>query len=150
MIEQAKEEWRDLHAGSKEKLPDFPQPLIRLKVEYSGGFTTYPPQRFGSRFVNKVANAREILQFYRKKTTHDPTRERRKAGTAEPIQLPDLPAAIDDKRVEDLVGEYLAAQQLDILPENELGDAVKVFVEKDDKDAIKELVSWPVVDGIPR
>ena len=34
--------------------------------------------------------------------------------------------------------EILNAQNLDILPENELGDAVRQFVEKDDKDAIKE------------
>jgi double-strand break repair protein MRE11 len=138
MIERAREDWDELYEGDEYKPKQFPQPLIRLKVEYSGGYATYPPQRFGSRYVGKVANAKEILQFYRKKTTYDPSKERRKAGGTIINEVPDLPERMDDTKVEDLVAEYLEAQQLDLLPENELGDAVKEFVEKDDKDAIKE------------
>lgn len=43
------------------------QPLIRLRVEYSGGFDTINPQRFGQSFVGRVANATEILLFFKKR-----------------------------------------------------------------------------------
>ncbi|KAK9674419.1 hypothetical protein RND81_12G231500 [Saponaria officinalis] len=37
-------------------------PLVRLKVDYSG-FTTINPQRFGQKYVGKVANPQDILIF---------------------------------------------------------------------------------------
>lgn len=43
------------------------QPLIRLRVEYSGGFDTINPQRFGQSFVGRVASATEILLFFKKR-----------------------------------------------------------------------------------
>jgi double-strand break repair protein MRE11 len=51
------------------------QPLIRLRVEYSGGFDTINPQRFGQSFVGRVASATEILLFFKK----------RKAGNTKPF-----------------------------------------------------------------
>jgi double-strand break repair protein MRE11 len=43
-------------------------------------------------------------------------------------------------RMANLVRQYLQAQNLEVLPENGLEDAVLRFVDKDDKDAIKEYV----------
>lgn len=43
-------------------------------------------------------------------------------------------------RMANLVKQYLQAQNLEVLVENGLEDAVMRFVEKDDKDAIKECV----------
>lgn len=40
-----------------------------------------------------------------------------------------------------LVKQYLQAQNLEVLVENGLEDAVMRFVDKDDKDAIKDFVS---------
>ena len=40
-------------------------PLVRLKVDYTN-YSTCNPQRFGQRFVDKVANPCEILLFHRK------------------------------------------------------------------------------------
>jgi len=37
-------------------------PLIRIKVDYSG-FSTINPQRFGQKYVGKVANPQDILIF---------------------------------------------------------------------------------------
>ena len=45
---------------------------------------------------------------------------------------------LDTMRVENLVQKYLSAQNLSILPEIQLADAVRVYVEKDEKDAVKE------------
>jgi len=50
----------------------------------------------------------------------------------------DVAEKLDTMRVENLVQKYLSAQNLSILPEIELADAVRVYVEKDEKDAVKE------------
>jgi double-strand break repair protein MRE11 len=49
-----------------------------------------------------------------------------------------LPEKIDDFRVDDFVDGFLSLHQLQVLPENALNDAVRNFVEKDERDAIKE------------
>ncbi|KAJ6226344.1 double-strand break repair protein mre11 [Anaeramoeba flamelloides] len=48
------------------KNPDYP--LIRLKIEYTG-FEVPTPQRFGQRFVGKVANPTNLLRIYCKRPT---------------------------------------------------------------------------------
>ncbi len=63
MIATAEKEYQV--ANGKKKMP---KPLIRLKVEHTG-FPTPNPQRFGQRFVGRVANPNEILLFYRKRST---------------------------------------------------------------------------------
>lgn len=47
---------------------DPPKPLVRLKVEYTG-YSTINPQRFGQRFVTRVANPNDILLFYKTRKT---------------------------------------------------------------------------------
>ncbi|KAI8920697.1 Metallo-dependent phosphatase-like protein [Entophlyctis helioformis] len=133
MIELARIRWAELNPD--EPPDNFPKPLIRLKVEYSGGFTTFNPQRFGQHFIDKVANPKEILHFYRKRTSVRPKR----VNVSEPLQ-PMLPDEMDAVTIEDLVLQYLDAQKLEILPENELQDAVLNQVEKNDKDAVRSFI----------
>jgi double-strand break repair protein MRE11 len=45
-------------------------PLIRLRVEYSGGYCPVNSLRFGQSFVDRVANRREILSFYRQRESY--------------------------------------------------------------------------------
>ncbi|KAJ3277861.1 Double-strand break repair protein mre11a, partial [Borealophlyctis nickersoniae] len=135
LIDKALEEWTEVNPGVPEA--EFPKPLIRLKVEYSGGFTTFNPQRFGQAFVNKVANPKDILQFYRKRQNTVPAGK--KKGEVVNVEA-FLPEELENFRVEDLVSEFLNAQNLDILPQNELGEAVRQFVEKEDTGAIKDFV----------
>ncbi|KAJ3625365.1 hypothetical protein Zmor_004289 [Zophobas morio] len=47
-------------------------PLIRLKVEYSGGYTPFNIARFGQHFNDKVANPNDILLFYKRRGFCDP------------------------------------------------------------------------------
>jgi double-strand break repair protein MRE11 len=42
-------------------------PLIRLRVETSEAKEMTNPVRFGQDFIGRVANPRDILQYYRKK-----------------------------------------------------------------------------------
>ncbi|KAJ3044688.1 Double-strand break repair protein mre11a [Rhizophlyctis rosea] len=136
LLERALNDWSELNPN----IPDdqWPKPLIRLKVEYSGGFTTFNPQRFGQLFVNRVANPKDILHFYRKRANTVPAAK--KKGDVKINVEAFMPEKLEEFRVEDLVAECLNAQKLDILPENEFGDAVRQFVEKDEKDAIREYV----------
>jgi len=53
-------------------------------------------------------------------------------------EQPFLPDQLDDRGMESLLSEFLENQQLDLFPEKMLTEAVKVFVDKDEKDAIKE------------
>ncbi|RKO84774.1 Mre11 DNA-binding presumed domain-containing protein, partial [Blyttiomyces helicus] len=136
LIDTALREWRELNPDVPEEAE--PKPLIRLKVEYSGGFTTFNPQRFGQAFVAAVANPKDILHFYRRRVPQKPSEKKQAIDTGNIDAF--IPEKLENFRVEDLVTEYLSTQNLDILPENELGNAVREFVEKDENDAIKEFV----------
>jgi double-strand break repair protein MRE11 len=69
LISGATDEWLSIQDEEPEEIP---LPLVRLKVEYSapdgGKFDCENPQRFSNRFVGKVANINDVVQFYRKKT----------------------------------------------------------------------------------
>jgi double-strand break repair protein MRE11 len=56
------------------------------------------------------------------------------------IDKPDIESALPENlnavMVGELIMEYLGAQQLNILPEEALGDAIQLFVDKDDPQAI--------------
>ncbi|AFR95344.2 DNA repair protein (mre11) [Cryptococcus neoformans C23] len=144
LILQAKKNWKERNNGSTKNMM---LPLIRLKVETTDAKEMVNPVRFGQEYVNRVANPRDILQYYRKKKN-----ERKVKNN------PDMPNINDDEWEEDpesltaderlsklrmatLVKQYLQAQSLDVLVENGMEDAVMRFVDKDDKDAIKDFVA---------
>ena len=150
LIQQAKDEWLEAQEeGDYEDEPEVPLPLIRLRVEYSapdgGNFDCENPQRFSNRFVGKVANVNDVVQFYRKKAGVG-----RKAPDG--VDLPEesilAQLAIDSVKVEKLVREFLTAQSLTILPQNSFGDAVSQFVDKDDKYAMEMFVNESLLDQI--
>ena len=118
-----------MNSGKNES--DFPKPLVRLRVEYSGGFNPCNPQRFGQSFVSKVANPLDVLHFYRRK------KDKTKSVT-EP-DMPDIGILPQMERlaVSDLVNEFLGVQHLGILPENQFHEAVTLFADREDRDAIK-------------
>jgi double-strand break repair protein MRE11 len=54
---------------------------------------------------------------------------------------PYIPQKLDDFHVEDLVADFLAAQKLQLLPENELAQTVKFYVNKQEVHIIDEFVA---------
>lgn len=144
LIEQAKAEWIESHQDDMDgdEEPEIPLPLIRLRVETStpdgGSFDCENPQRFSNRFVGKVANVNDVVQFHRKKKT---TTTSRKADDAAAEAAMSHLATLDTVKVEQLVRELLTAQSLSILPQNSFGDAVSQFVDKDDKHAMEMFVN---------
>jgi len=144
LIEQANKlrEERNAHA-IEDGEPEIPQmlPLIRLKVDTTGVSTTSNPIRFGQEFQGRVANPRDLLVFTRAK------KRAAAAGSKVVIDEPEL--SIDDPdltvseklakvRVGTLVKEYLSVQELQLLGESGMGDAIALFVEKDDIHAIQK------------
>lgn len=143
MIKQAYEEWKAAQGDEDEADDEIPPlPLIRLRVEYTapegGNFDCENPQRFSNRFTKKVANIKDVVQFYRKKAGGT---KRAQNGAEMPEESMLASLAIDSVKVDKLVREFLAAQSLTILPQNSFGDAVSQFIDKDDKHAMELFVT---------
>lgn len=149
LIEEANGEWREAQGIQNEEDEDDdeeprepPLPLVRLRVEIStpdgGTFECENPQRFSNRFVGKVANVNDVVQFHRKKK--NASSSRKTDATVDEASASRL-AALDTVKVEQLVREYLASQSLSILPQNSFGDAVAQFIDKDDKHAMEMFVN---------
>jgi double-strand break repair protein MRE11 len=132
--------------GTRQPLP----PLVRLKVEYSGGFSTVAAPRFGQSFVGQVANPSDILLFFKKRTTTGAGTRKKSAAAAkvlEDTEMGVLESMRNNKQGEQIDIEstivQLMRESLDhplVLGEVELNQALHLFVEKDDKDAICESV----------
>ncbi|KAH8829233.1 Metallo-dependent phosphatase-like protein [Flagelloscypha sp. PMI_526] len=142
LVEKGNAQWEERNekalADGEPALPKM-LPLVRLKVETTGVTEMSNPVRFGQEFQGKVANPRDILVFYRSKRGG-------KRGPKVTIDEPEL--SIDDPeltaheklekvRVSTLVKEYLSAQELQLLGETGMSDAISLFVEKDDIHAIQ-------------
>jgi double-strand break repair protein MRE11 len=108
-----------------------PLPLIRLRVDYSGGYEVENPRRFSNRFVGRVANANSVVQFHKKAEARASTK------TKTLIHMDD---DADNVNIETFITNYLKEMELSLLPEKGMNDAVKKFVEKEDKTALKEYV----------
>uniref|UniRef100_A0A0E0ARJ5 Mre11 DNA-binding domain-containing protein n=1 Tax=Oryza glumipatula TaxID=40148 RepID=A0A0E0ARJ5_9ORYZ len=79
-------------SGSEPKLP-----LVRVKVDYSG-FLTITPQRFGQKYVGKVANPNDIILFSR---SAQQNRTREHTGGSEECE----PNELDQQSIEELIAE---------------------------------------------
>ncbi|KAF5860206.1 meiotic recombination [Aspergillus alliaceus] len=142
LIEQAKAEWLAMQGDVEEDEElEVPLPLVRLRVEIStpegGSYDCENPQRFSNRFVGKVANVNDVVQFHRKKKN---ATTRKKDDGVDETAVSHL-STLDTVKVEQLVREFLSAQSLSILPQNSFGDAVAQFIDKDDKHAMEMFVN---------
>lgn len=143
LISEANQQWLDSQSSASQPSTSQPTsspplPLIRLRVEHSGPFEVENPQRFSNKFVGRVANTTDIVQFYRKKKVFS----KRSATIIDDAPIPDEEEDSQDRiiRVENLVREFLSAQTLSVLEENGLGEAIESFVDKDDKKALQDFI----------
>ncbi|XP_029128732.1 double-strand break repair protein MRE11 isoform X2 [Cajanus cajan] len=109
-------------------------PLIRVKVDYSG-FMTINPQRFGQKYVGKVANPQDILIF--SKATKRAKVEG-KIDDSERLR----PEELNQQNIEALVAENNL--KMEILPVNDLDIALQNFVNKDEKMAFYSCVQYNI------
>lgn len=64
-----KQQGRHLTKEMLENLEDYPmKPLVRIKIEYSGGYQALHMKNFGAHFKDAIANSTEFLKFYKLKT----------------------------------------------------------------------------------
>uniref|UniRef100_A0A671W738 Double-strand break repair protein MRE11 n=1 Tax=Sparus aurata TaxID=8175 RepID=A0A671W738_SPAAU len=116
------------------------KPLIRLRVDYSGGFDTFNTARFSQKFVERVANPKDLIHFVRRREKKEDIKGL--TGTESTA----ITTAVEGLRVEDLVKKYFEAAektvQLSLLTENGMGKAIQEYVDKDEKDAIEELITY--------
>uniref|UniRef100_A0A7S4F0M6 Double-strand break repair protein n=1 Tax=Chrysotila carterae TaxID=13221 RepID=A0A7S4F0M6_CHRCT len=113
-------------------------PLIRLRVDYTG-FSTCNPQKFGQRFVSKVANPGEILLFQRKAKKQPARSEADSKSAAEaPTDREDASAHIQHILTDFLHG---GKEQLRLLSQQDLNTAVfEDYVGRDNKGAIAQAI----------
>lgn len=153
LIARANDEWeqRNAAAVAAGEQPLQPMlPLVRLKVDTTGVAEMSNPVRFGQEFVGKIANPRDVLVFHRAKKA---AARSAKVLMDEPeeLSIDDPDASVGEKiarvRVETLVHDYLAAQELQLLGERGLSDAIKLFVDKDDPHSISGYVCASIFES---
>ncbi|AGO10952.1 AaceriAFR553Cp [[Ashbya] aceris (nom. inval.)] len=137
-----------LRAARREEDSEVMLPLIRLRVNYSAGpdapmdYQVENPRRFSNRFVGKVANANNVVHFYK--------RRQARGGGQKVDAAVDLDSLVDysnqtsDLEVQTLVRDLLTDMNLSLLPEIGLNEAVRKFVDKDEKNALKQFIDHEV------
>ena len=110
-----------------------------FQVDTTGATDMTNPVRFGQEFQGRIANPRDVLSFHRSRRTA----KGNKVAVEEPeLSIDDPDLTISEKlskiRVNTLVKEYLAAQELQLLGEVGMSDAITTFVEKDDIHSIEK------------
>ncbi|XP_027739081.1 double-strand break repair protein MRE11 isoform X1 [Empidonax traillii] len=117
------------------------KPLIRLRVDYAGGFEPFSVHRFSQKYIHRVANPKDIIHFFRRREQKEKNDIDLNFG-----KWVSRPAEGTTLRVEDLVKQYFQTAekkvQLSLLTERGMGEAVQEFVDKEEKDAIEELVKF--------
>lgn len=118
------------------------KPLVRLRVDYSGGFETFNTSRFSQKFVDRVANPKDLIHFLRRREQKEDIKDEVNVDYGKLLKT----TAVEGLRVEDLVKQYFEATeqtvQLSLLTEQGMGKAIQEFVDKDEKDAIEELITY--------
>ncbi|KAK4537201.1 hypothetical protein CDCA_CDCA11G3226 [Cyanidium caldarium] len=162
LVQQLNAEFDERHRRLGERvLPSrLRLPLIRLRVDHSGGYPTLSPARFGRIFIGQVANNKDILLFQRRAgrplscwSPHQLARRRQTlvrgvipdAADEQPQQRQASGAAKETEppvTVPDLLSALLRQHpiQLEVLTERELEEALERFVLKSEPRAIQEYV----------
>ncbi|CDO93034.1 unnamed protein product [Kluyveromyces dobzhanskii CBS 2104] len=139
---------KESNLGSAEGNVDEVLPLIRLRVNYSGGvdsqvdYQVENPRRFSNRFVGKVANTNNVVQFYKSRTPAASNKKKLKFDTSDTSLLSEQ--EVGDLQVQTLVNDFLHKMKLSLLPELGLNEAIRQFVDKDDKNALKMFIDTEI------
>ncbi|EMG47280.1 MRE11 Double-strand break repair protein MRE11 [Candida maltosa Xu316] len=146
-IEKANESFKrnnsDLFEGGK--TPEIPLPLIRLRVEYSGGFEIENVTRFSNRFVGKVANVNDVVQFYKKKAPRAESKLAKKTKyDVDLIEEKLTERKTTELQLQDIISDFLKQTQLALVPESGINEAVKKFIENEDKSALNQFITTEV------
>ncbi|CCH60613.1 hypothetical protein TBLA_0D01050 [Henningerozyma blattae CBS 6284] len=147
---------------NEDLLKELPLPLIRLRVDYSSpvnaqsdiDFQVENPRRFSNRFVGRVANSNNVVQFYKKRKPQSSASKRnsnkKKILSGMDMNNEDIERILNESgadnelQVQTLVNDFLSKMQLSLLPELGMNEAVKRFVDKDEKHVLKEFIDQEI------
>ncbi|EDQ89665.1 uncharacterized protein MONBRDRAFT_25241 [Monosiga brevicollis MX1] len=115
-------------------------PLIRLRVDYSGGYPTISSQRFGQKYVDKVANPKDILLFHRRKLRSTSNIQ---GSATDPIDDRPLRPDAAQVAISDLL--QLDRMQLRVLRPEGLRRVLQKFVEHEENSAVAEYVKTELI-----
>ncbi|CCF56629.1 hypothetical protein KAFR_0B03320 [Kazachstania africana CBS 2517] len=136
-------------------LTELPLPLIRLRVDYSApenghsivDYQVENPRRFSNRFVGQVANSNNVVQFFKKKKITKRTGGKKSSSDDADLRHV-LQNGNDELEIQDLVNNMLTKMQLSLLPEVGMHEAIKKFVNKDEKAALKEFIDHEIGEEV--
>ncbi|KAJ1910200.1 meiotic recombination [Mycoemilia scoparia] len=154
MIKDAKSLYKIQLKESQDYVPAYlgsdPKPLIRIRVEYTEELDSFYPHRFALSYSDRVANPKDILLFKRPRTEivresnsccareigDTPTKHRHNSDdNSNNLEAAEL------YKVEDLVKNHLNTNDLQLLIDMEMSEAVKQFVDKGDTSVIQRYVA---------
>eukprot|EP00931_Biecheleriopsis_adriatica_P068125 TRINITY_DN42154_c0_g1_i1.p1 TRINITY_DN42154_c0_g1~~TRINITY_DN42154_c0_g1_i1.p1 ORF type:complete len:742 (-),score=142.44 TRINITY_DN42154_c0_g1_i1:75-2300(-) len=121
-------------------------PLVRLRVEHSG-YETISGQTFGQQFSGRIANPDEVLLFHRRSGgAGGAVASRKVQGIGDILEIEEGPVGSDDgSKIQDIIYKYIDGEQnLQILSEPDLNDAVQSFVHRAEPCAIEKFVKQAV------
>lgn len=146
------------------------EPLIRIRLDLSGGFEAFSMLRFGQRFIGRVANPKDLITFNRNREQRAAAQVRRALKSGMDEQEEPDPATLQDAKkigldvgeMEHLIRHYLGgpaaaksgadlmslATGLDVFTPLELGKGLRRFVDYDSRDAIQTIVDAILVRTI--
>lgn len=117
-----------------------PLPLVRLRVEYSGGFEIENARRFSNRFVGRIANVNDVIHYYKKKGEKTDHRviDTKKNYSAEVMKQEG--EAARKLTIQEYLKDFLDQANMNIIPEQGMNDMVARYVDQEDKQLINEFV----------
>eukprot|EP00929_Paragymnodinium_shiwhaense_P051993 TRINITY_DN2607_c2_g1_i1.p1 TRINITY_DN2607_c2_g1~~TRINITY_DN2607_c2_g1_i1.p1 ORF type:complete len:748 (-),score=155.66 TRINITY_DN2607_c2_g1_i1:343-2586(-) len=149
LIHQALEDGRErqrrlLAERGATSLPMPHHPLVRLRVEHSG-FEAVAGHAFGREFIDKVANPDDILLFHKKGTIGKAAGSRTAPVIGDMLEIEEgdgIEGAQGERvKIQDIIYRYIDGEQnLQILSEPDLNDAVQAFVHRQEPCAIEQFV----------
>lgn len=110
-----------------------------MQVDYSGGYSSFSLARFGQQFQGLVANPHNILNWFRKRQT---TKLSAKRNSEEDFCYDLNHSENAEVHVAKLIEEELKKEQLVIISEKTLVEALTQFVEKEENDALSDCVKF--------
>ncbi|KAG5445240.1 meiotic recombination, variant 2 [Clonorchis sinensis] len=141
------------------------EPLIRLRIDLSGGFESFSAYRFGQRFIGRVANPKDLISFNHNREKLAAAQARRALrsgqndGTDGSVDVDDVTGSdkkkvgLDVVEVEKFVRRFLTKSNsatgilttedtsvLELFTPIELGHSLQQFIDKDSRDAIQFVV----------
>jgi len=135
MIADGQEKYKARNPDLSEAAVKKVLPLLRLRVEHTD-FPVINMQRFGEKFIEKVANPKDMLFFYKKRVARATSAKK----SADDFEDADIDFAEDTSpatRINGLISQNLQKDQLKLIPDKEFHLHIEDYVGKSEARALE-------------